>query len=286
MLTPPDPPTVHVISDSMGITARALARAACSHFGNTEPRIEVLANARSFDDIRTFLEKEQQTHRELYDDERIVVFYTLVIDELKEALDAYVREHSNIYAVDILSDAIEAIEKVTGHKHNPTPGEQHVINDQYFRRIEAVEFTIAHDDGLLPQDLPEADIVILGVSRTSKTPTSIYLGQQGYKVANVPIVAGIEPPEEVYRVDRARLFGLMTSAEVLVGIRRTRMGAAVDEQSHYASLGSVYEELEESRALMRRLGCMIINTQNRAVEETAQEIMRRYDSAFPRVPVA
>lgn len=104
---------------------------------------------------------------------------------------------------DVLSDPILAIEQVSGKVHNPTPGEQHKINDQYFQRIEAIEFTVSHDDGLLTQDLAEADIVILGVSRTSKTPTSIYLGQQGYKVANVPLIEGIDLPRR-YTTSTAR----------------------------------------------------------------------------------
>lgn len=279
----PKVPTIHVVSDSMGITARAVAVAAAGHFGETDPNIEVLANVRTFDDIRAFLEREQLVHQKMYGDDRLVVFYTLVIRELKEALDAYVSKHPSIYAVDVLSGAIDAIEQVTGLRHHPIPGEQHTVNESYFRRIKALEFTIEHDDGISPQDLPEADIVIVGVSRTSKTPTSIYLGQQGYKVANVPIVAGLEPPKELFQVESSRIFGLMTSPEVLVGIRRTRMGSSLGDQSAYASLGGVLEELEQARALMRRLGCVIINTKDRAIEETAQEILLRYSAAHPRI---
>ena len=222
-------------------------------------------------------------HRQMYNDDRIIVYYTLVIQELRDALESYLADHPNIYAVDVLSDSIAVIEQVSGKTHNPAPGEQHKINDQYFQRIEAIEFTVSHDDGLLTQDLPEADIVILGVSRTSKTPTSIYLGQQGYKVANVPLVEGLELPKEVYEVDRERLFGLITDPSVLVGVRKTRMGGQLG-QSRYADIDAVTLELDRARTIMRGLGCVIINTKDRAIEETAQEILRHYNAAFPRIP--
>lgn len=277
-------PTIHVISDSMGNTAKTIARSAASHFGELDPNITVLPNVRSFDQIRAFLEKEQAMHRQMYGDDRVIVYYTLVIQELKDALEAYLAEHPNIQAVDVLSDSIAAIERVSGKAHNPAPGEQHKINDQYFHRIEAIEFTVNHDDGVLTQDLPEADIVILGVSRTSKTPTSIYLGQQGYKVANVPLVEGIELPKEIYEVDRERLFGLITDPSVLVGVRRTRMSGQLGEQSRYSDIDAVTLELDRARTIMRGLGCVIINTKDRAIEETAQEILRHYNAAFPRIP--
>ena len=279
----PTLPTIHVISDSMGNTAKTIARSAASHFGELDPNITVLPYVRSFDQIRSFLEEEQRLHRQMYNDDRIIVYYTLVIQELRDALESYLADHPNIYAVDVLSDSIAVIEQVSGKTHNPAPGEQHKINDQYFQRIEAIEFTVSHDDGLLTQDLPEADIVILGVSRTSKTPTSIYLGQQGYKVANVPLVEGLELPKEVYEVDRERLFGLITDPSVLVGVRTTRMGGQLG-QSRYADIDAVTLELDRARTIMRGLGCVIINTKDRAIEETAQEILRHYNAAFPRIP--
>lgn len=279
----PTLPTIHVISDSMGNTAKTIARSAASHFGELDPNITVLPYVRSFDQIRSFLEEEQRLHRQMYNDDRIIVYYTLVIQELRDTLESYLADHPNIYAVDVLSDSIAVIEQVSGKTHNPAPGEQHKINDQYFQRIEAIEFTVSHDDGLLTQDLPEADIVILGVSRTSKTPTSIYLGQQGYKVANVPLVEGLELPKEVYEVDRERLFGLITDPSVLVGVRKTRMGGQLG-QSRYADIDAVTLELDRARTIMRGLGCVIINTKDRAIEETAQEILRHYNAAFPRIP--
>ena len=149
-----------------------------------------------------------------------------------------------------------------------------MADQYYFKRIEAIEFTIAHDDGRNPQELSQADIVLLGVSRSSKTPTSIYLAQQGYKVSNIPLDPTTEPPRELLDVERTRLFGLMTTAEVLIGIRQRRLGNA-------SVVASSYADPEKARALMRKLGCIVIHTENRAVEETAQEILRYYERAHP-----
>ena len=123
--------------------------------------------------------------------------------------------------------------------------------------------------------------MLLGVSRSSKTPTSIYLSQQGYKVANIPLDPTTEPPAELEQIDRTRLFGLMTTPEVLIGIRQRRLGRANAVASRYADPEYVYRDLEDARALMRKLGCIVIHTENRAVEETAQEILRYYERAHP-----
>ena len=123
--------------------------------------------------------------------------------------------------------------------------------------------------------------MLLGVSRSSKTPVSIYLSQQGYKVANIPLDPSTEPPREIYDVDRTRLFGLMTTPDVLVGIRRKRLGNASGVASKYADPEYVYQDLERARALMRKLGCIVVHTENKALEETAQEILRYYERVHP-----
>ncbi len=183
--------------------------------------------------------------------------------------------------VDIMTGAISAIAELSGMEPTSRAGTLRVADENYFKRIEAVEFTIEHDDGRNTQDLTKADIVLLGVSRSSKTPLSIYLSQQGYKVANVPLDPSTAPPAEIYDVDRTRLFGLMTTADVLVDIRQKRLGRAITVASSYADPEYVYEDLEKARALMRKLGCIIIHTEKRAVEETAQEIIRYYERAHP-----
>lgn len=277
-----DLPTIHIISDSVGVTAQTLARAAAAQFGETNPAIETLPKVRSLDEIERFLEDHADLHADLYGSRMLLVFYTLVDRDLSNALAEYAANHDNIVAVDLLSHAIDAVAKASGRTPMRRPGSLHVADQHYFARIEAVEFTIAHDDGRNPQDLAKADIVIIGVSRTSKTPLSIYLSQQGYKVANVPLDMHTAPPKELYDVDRTRLFGLMTTADVLVSIRQRRLGNASGVASSYADPEYVYEDLDQARALMRKLGCIVIHTENRAVEETAQEILRYYERAHPQ----
>lgn len=273
-------PTVYVISDSMGITARTLTRAATSQFGEPSPNIEQLSNVASFDEAVSFIEEQMRLRQETCGDRRLLLFYTLVEGELKERLEAYIDATDSITAVDLIGNAVHAISEFTGTVPQYGPGGTHVTDANYFQRIAALEFSIAHDDGQSPQDLPRADIVIVGVSRTSKTPTSIYLGQQGYRVANVPLVPGIALPEEIRAVERERIFGLVTSPQVLSGIRRTRMGSLSGSATRYSDIDTVREELLHARAVMRDLGCTVINTENRAIEETAQEIMHRYNLLF------
>ena len=276
-------PTIHVISDSVGITAHSIARAAASQFGVSDPVIEMLAGVKSFSEVRTFLEQQTAEHKQMYGDDTIVVFYTLVEGEVYSQLQEYLAEHPQIIAVDLMTPALHAISRVSGLVPVREPGELRATDAAYYRRIDALEFTIAHDDGRNPQDLTHADIVLVGVSRSGKTPTSIYIAQEGYKVANVPLDLHTDPPEQLYQVDRTRLFGLVTTSEVLTGVRRRRLGNAATVASSYADPLAIQADLDEARALMRRLGAIVIHTDNRAVEETAQEVLRYYEIAHPRV---
>lgn len=274
-------PTIHVVSDSTGATAQAIARAAAAQFGVTDPKIRVFSKATNIESIREYLDNRRAQYMERYGNDQIIVFYTMVNTRLREGLEAYLAEHPAIIAVDIMTNVLDALSRATGVEPSYAPGAMRAPDANYYRRIEAVEFTIAHDDGRNPHELTKADIVLLGVSRTSKTPLSIYLSQQGYKVANIPLDPSTAPPKEVYDVDRTRLFGLMTSPEVLINIRKRRIGMAAHVAPRYADPEYVYEDLEKSRKLMRQLGCIVIHTENRAVEETAQEILRYYERSHP-----
>lgn len=274
-------PTIHVVSDSIGATASAVAKAAAAQFGVNDPKIRLLAKVQEFSEIKAFLDQRRALYQERYGNDRILVFYTLVNPRLREQYREYVQEHPNTVSVDLMSNALDAISQMTGEEPSHVPGRLRTADAGYFRRIEAVEFTIAHDDGRNPQDLTKADIVLIGVSRTSKTPLSVYLSQQGYKVANVPLDPSSNPPSEIFQVERTRLFGLMTSPDVLLGIRQRRIGSASAVAPRYADLEYIYEDLEKARSLMRRLGCIVIHTENRAIEETAQDIIRYYERSHP-----
>lgn len=275
-------PTIHVISDSVGTTASAIARAAAAQFGETEPRVELLPNVRSFEEVRDYLLAHAEYHRELYGKPDMIVLYTIIDAQVNEKLRAFFAEYPQFAAVDLMTDAVASIKRVSGMEPILQPGELHATDERYFNRIEAMEFTIEHDDGRNPQDLTKADIVLLGVSRCGKTPISIYLSQEGYRVSNVPLDLQSTPPRQLYDVDPSRLFGLMTTSDVLVDIRRKRLGRALSVASSYAEPEQVVADLDEARALMRRLGCIVIHTEHRAVEETAQEILRFYEMRHPR----
>ena len=278
-------PTIHVVSDSIGETAQVVARAAAAQFGVTNPRLEVFSKIKSYREVHDYLAEHVRYHQQMLGDDRILVFYTIVDADIRRELAAFTGRHPNILAVDVMTSAVDAIAEMSGMDPVGKPGALRVVDHNYFRRIAAIEFTIAHDDGQNPQDLTRADIVLLGVSRSSKTPLSIYLSQQGYKVANVPLDPSTDPPAEIFEVDRTRLFGLMISPDVLIGIRQKRIRKAAGKMQlltkDYADPEYVYRDLEASRALMRRLGCIVVHTEGRAVEETAQEILRYYERSHP-----
>lgn len=274
-------PVIHVISDAVGLTAQAVARAAAAPFGVTNPTIEILPSARNFEEIKAYIDTKSEQYQKGSGYSCLLVFYTILDRKLADRLAAYAKTCTRVVAVDLMSDAITAIASMTGLRPSMRPGGIHVADQHYFRRIEAIEFSIAHDDGRNPQDLAQADIVLLGVSRSSKTPTSIFLSQAGYKVANIPLDPATDPPQELTQVDRSRLFGLMTSAEVLIDIRQRRLGRASGVAARYADPEYVYQDLENAHALMRKLGCMVVHTENRAVEETAQEILRYFERTHP-----
>ncbi|CDD60275.1 putative uncharacterized protein [Eggerthella sp. CAG:298] len=296
-----DLPTIHVVSDSTGTTAKAVARAALASFDETNSYLEVLPGIKTPRELTEELSAHLEHHREKHIPGAFIIFYTLVGEQLREAMDDFVKQASaaieeakraqgeeaaspnRIIAVDVLDKAHSALADATGRTPEPHPGALYSVDDAYFRRLEAINFTINHDDGRNPQDLTKADIVLIGVSRSSKTPLSIYLSQLGLKVANVPLDSETEPPKELFDVDPTRLFGLTTTAEILVEVRKRRLAKAAHVASRYSEFESVYQELESAHDLMRRLGCIVIRTDNRAIEETAQEILRYHESAHPRL---
>jgi regulator of PEP synthase PpsR (kinase-PPPase family) len=153
------------------------------------------------------------------------------------------------------------------------PGARAPLDASYFKRIEAIEFAVKYDDGV-GRGLDEADVVLVGVSRTSKTPLSIYLGYLGHKAANVPVVRGIELPPELFEIDPAKIVGLTIDAERLLDIRTARVRSMGASRKRYAELEVIYAELEEAEAVHRRLGCPVIDVSELSVEETAMRIIR------------
>lgn len=260
----PDPISIHVLSDSLGETGEMVARAVASQFDDGAFRIERLPKVTSVEGLRDAVRTHCGAH--------CIFFYTLVDPPLRDEM-ARLRDEG-VNAVDLLGPAQELLRTVTGYQPHAEAGAVRKPDREYFDRIEAMEFAVKHDDGRNPEGLMEADVVLVGVSRTSKTPLAMYLAFKGLRVANVPLAPGMEPPAELFLVDRRRVFGLVTDIDVLLEIRRQRMREMGMLVPGYAERERVERELEEARALMRRIGCLVVHTDDRAVEEAAQEIVR------------
>ena len=201
-----------------------------------------------------------------------VVVYTLVEPELRAEMRTLCRR-ARLHYCDLLGQPIEAVAKVSGTAARMQAGGRHPLDETYFRRMEAIEFAVKYDDGIAG-GLDDADIVLVGVSRTSKTPLSIYLGYLGYRAANVPIVKGIEPPKELFDVDPHKIVGLKIDAKRLAEIRKNRSRRMGGSNHRYSKLLEIYEELDSAAAVQRKLGCPVIDTTELSIEETAARVIR------------
>ena len=202
-----------------------------------------------------------------------VVVYTLVKPDLREEMRVLCRR-AKVHYCDILGPPMASIAKVSGQGAQMKAGARPPLNSAYFKRMAAIEFAVKYDDGLGATGLREADIVLVGVSRTSKTPVSMFLGSMGYKTANVPIVKGIAPPDELFDISPAKVVGLTIDAERLADIRRERARLMQANRQRYAGLVEVYDELAEAAAIHKRLGCPVIDVTELSVEETAVRAVR------------
>jgi regulator of PEP synthase PpsR (kinase-PPPase family) len=258
------PLEIHVVSDSTGETAARFAEAVERQFPEEEFEIVRHPRATSVDDVQLAAARARGR--------RAVVMYTLVEPELREAMRALCKRY-RLHYCDLLGHPIDAVARVSGQPATMTPAARPVLDSSYFKRMAAIEFAVRYDDGVATHGLKDADIVLVGVSRSSKTPLSIYLGYLGYKTANVPIVRGIEPPKELFEIDPGRIVGLTMDADALAEIRTVRARGLRAGTGPYADLTEIYEELEYAESIHRRLGCPVIEVSNLAIEETARRII-------------
>jgi regulator of PEP synthase PpsR (kinase-PPPase family) len=256
---------VHVVSDATGETATRVVAAVERQFPDL--RVEVVRHPQvtSTDDVQLAASRARGR--------RAVVVYTLVNPELREAMRSCCKRY-RLHYCDLLGHPLEAVARVSGLPAKGEAGALPALDSSYFKRVEAIEFAVQADDGVAPVRLQQAAIVLVGVSRTSKTPLSIYLGYLGYKAANVPIVLGIEPPDALFEVEAARVVGVTIKAEQLVAIRESRVREMKTTKRAYANLEEIYEELEHAERIHRRLGCPVIEVSTLAIEETAHRIIR------------
>jgi regulator of PEP synthase PpsR (kinase-PPPase family) len=212
-----------------------------------------------------------------------VVVYTLVDPKMRAEMRRLCRS-AKLHYCDLLGHPIDAIARVSGRSARMKPGARPPLNDQYFRRMSAIEFAVKFDDGV-GAGLHEADIVLVGVSRTSKTPLSIYLGYLGYRAANVPIVKGVDPPADLFAIDPAKIVGLTIDASRLADIRSKR-ARLMRGSLGYADLNAVYDELDYAASIHRRLGCPVVEVTEASIEENAHRIIRLVMQRSAKKPAA
>jgi regulator of PEP synthase PpsR (kinase-PPPase family) len=258
-------PVVYILSDSIGETAELVAKAAISQYNGNSAEIR-----------RVPYVNDEQTVAEVAEEARDtggIIVYTVIMPELRRLVKKYA-ELYGIPHVDIMGPTMEALSRVMPGEPRLEPGLVRRLDAQYFRRVEAIEFAVKYDDGKDPRGLALADLVLIGVSRTSKTPLSMYLAHKQIKVANVPLVPEIQPPEELFRLDRTKVVGLAISPNQLYEIRKERLlFLGLHHQSAYASLERILEELEYAEGIMKKIGCPIFDVTNKAVEETAGKLL-------------
>jgi [pyruvate, water dikinase]-phosphate phosphotransferase / [pyruvate, water dikinase] kinase len=268
---------LHLVSDSTGETLRTITKAAIVQYGDVHPEEHVHPLVRT----RAHVDRVASEIAE----KPGMVLYTIVDRELGAALEAACAG-LKVPCVPVLDPILKMFDTYLGSSHTPTIGGQHVLNAEYFRRIEALNFAMLHDDGHLPDPLDSADIVLMGISRTSKTPTSIYLANRGFKTSNVPVVPGIPIPAALEQPTTAFVVGLVATADRISQVRRHRVLSSHEaDTAEYVDRESIARELVYSRQICERRGWPMIDVTRRSIEETAAAIVELYeDRPGPPVP--
>lgn len=260
-------PVIYVISDALGETAEFVSRAAAAQFNGIKTKIRRVPYVQDETHIDDILEEAVE--------EQAILVYTLVLSKLRSYIERRAKE-KNLVTIDILSPLITALEAKTGSQPRNIPNITHRLDEQYFQKVEAVEFAVKYDDGKDPRGVLYADVVLIGVSRTSKTPLSMYLAHKGIKTANIPLVPEVTPPRELFIIPPKKIFGLVLNPEKLNQIRSERLKTlGLGPSADYANLNRIMEELEYAEQIMKKIGCFTIDTTTRAVEETASIIMQK-----------
>ncbi len=259
---------LHLVSDATGETLIAVSRAVAAQYQGVA----------SIEHVYPFVRSMAQLDRAIAEIEAApgIVLYTLVDIELTTRLETACRDMGSP-CLSVLQPIFSLFQAYLGTASTSRPGAQHMLNADYFKRIDALNFTMLHDDGQQPENLGQADVVLLGVSRTSKTPTSIYLANRGIKTANVPLVPNVPPPDAIQNLNGPLVVGLVASAERIVQIRQNRLLALnADQETAYVDRMSVAEEVAHSRRLFAQHGWPIIDVTRRSIEETAAAIIDLY----------
>ncbi len=260
---------IFLVSDSTGETVLNVARSAFAHFEglDIEEHLWVLVRTKGqIDKLASSLQKNKG-----------IVLYTLVNEELQE----YLRDtcmNLQVLAIPVLMEVVSTLSSHLGIKTINLPGRQHLMNEEYFTRINAINFALAHDDGQAYFDINNADIVLVGPSRTSKSPTSIYLAYRGFKTANIPFVYGQKLPEIIETLEKPMIVGLLLSPDRLIEIRKNRIAGMNDASNYnYIDYDQVTLEVREAKKIYQQHNWPIIDVTKKSVEETAANIIKLYE---------
>jgi len=259
---------IHLVSDSTGETVSVAARACLVQFEDIEPIEHVWSMVRTLAQVKEILENIK-THPGF-------ILYTLVDDKIRRSFETGCRE-LKVPCISLLDPIVEAMGNYIGAEIHAEPGRQHVMDAEYFNRIEAMHFVLSHDDGQSIRNLDKAEIILVGVSRTSKTPTCLYLANRGVKAANVPIVPGAPVPPELKKAKKAFIVGLTSDPKLLVQIRKNRLKSLnQDEQSDYIDAITVSEEVKEAKRIFAENSWPAIDVTRKSIEEVAANILQLY----------
>ncbi len=256
---------VYILSDSIGETGEQVAKAAAAQFKDVDYVLKRFPYISEKEQIENIIERASNF--------KSIVIFTTVIDELKQMIIIEC-EKNNIQYVDIMSPLLSSFHNVLGNEPVHVPGTMRRLDERYFKRVAAIEFAVKYDDGKDSRGIKKADIVLIGVSRTSKTPLSMYLAHKNIKVANVPLVPEAPLPQELFEIPPKKIMGLTANPIKLNEIRQERLKAlGLSNNASYANLERILEELEYAEKIMKKLGCPVIDVSSKAVEESASIIM-------------
>jgi regulator of PEP synthase PpsR (kinase-PPPase family) len=259
---------IFVVSDGTGDTATAAVQAVMLQF-QVEWNLRTFVGVRFETEVRLITEEAARAGA--------LIVFTLVDEKVARALIDESARHE-VVAVDLLGPVLSKVAESLRVEPRSMPGLLHGMSGDYFRRIEAVEFAVRHDDGANTATLFGADLVLTGISRTSKTPLSMYLAQRGYKTGNVPIVPGVELPSDLYDLDPRKVFGLTIDPSTMMTVRHERVRALGTPYSNYADLEGVVDEIRRARRIFRQRGWRVVDVSGRAVEENAARILQLTDA--------
>lgn len=260
---------VHLVSDSTGETVSSTARSVFAMFEDAEPEEHLWSLVRTKGQMERVVEEIRDTPG--------IVLFTVVEEKLQQILIESCRE-MGVPCVSVLTHVIQEVARYLGIKEKAKAGRQHQLTEEYFSRVEAINFALEHDDGMNTENLEAADIVLVGPSRTSKTPTCVYLSYRGYYVANVPLVKGCPPPENLFSLKKPLVVGLIISSERLVLIRKSRLVSLHEtRETDYVDMSVIKDEVADARKMYAKYEWPVIDVTRRSIEETVANIVNLYN---------